>query len=71
MIMSRDERMTQAESKRLAPDDGPRKTPETDPTNPYHQEALGIFVPAAQTAERKINQPGLQKKDRDSPEPNV
>jgi len=52
-------------------DDGPRKTPETDPTNPLHQEALGILAPAEHAAERNVKEPGLDKKDRDRREPTL
>jgi len=42
----------------------------TDPTNPCHQEAAGIWVPNEQATERRIDEPGLTDYDRDLRKPN-
>jgi hypothetical protein len=47
----------------------PDESPQTDPTNPWHQEAAGIFVLQEHTSDRKINEPGLTERDREDREP--
>jgi hypothetical protein len=46
-------------------DDRPRRAPETDPTNPYHEEAAGIFLPGDRAVGRSPDEPGLTDEDRD------
>jgi hypothetical protein len=41
-----------------------RPSPATDPTNPFHQEATGQFVPAELGTERRVDEPGLTDADR-------
>jgi len=43
---------------------GPRSTPQTDPTNPYRQESVGVWVAAERTAVRRDDEPGLTDHDR-------
>jgi len=47
----------------------PRSSPQTDPTNPLHQEATGKWVAAENTSERHVNEPGMTDKDRDQRAP--
>ena len=46
-------------------DSAPRSSPQTDPTNPYRQEAAGEWVPAEQQNERHQDEPGLTDLDRE------
>ena len=39
--------------------DAPRAAPQTDPTNPYHQEATGIWL-AAERAEKEPEKHGAE-----------
>jgi hypothetical protein len=48
-----------------AAESAPRPSPQTDPTNPHHQEAAGVFVPNEQANERRLDEPGLTDRDRD------
>ena len=48
-----------------ATDSEPRPSPETDPTNPFHQEAVGVFVPNERANERRVDEVGLTDEDRD------
>ena len=43
-------------------------SPATDPTNPWHQEAAGIFAANEEANERRIDEPGLTNRDRDERE---
>jgi hypothetical protein len=45
-------------------DDGPRKAPETDPTNPCRQESAGVWTRAEEENERRLAEPGLTDRDR-------
>jgi hypothetical protein len=45
-------------------DTEPRPAPQTDPTNPQHQEAVGIFAAAEQRNEDRVAEPGLTEEDR-------
>ena len=54
---------TSSGSKQL-PTDDPRLAPSTDPTNPYHQEAVGVNVAGQRCNERKVDEPGLTEEDR-------
>ena len=47
-----------------ARDTEPRPAPETDPTNPLHQEAVGIFAAAERRNEDRVAEPGLTDEDR-------
>jgi hypothetical protein len=47
----------------------PRPSPQTDPTNPYHQESVGEWVAAELATERKQDEPGLTDQDREEREP--
>jgi len=42
----------------------PRPSPQTDPTNPFHQEAVGAWTANEQQAERHNDEPGLTDCDR-------
>jgi hypothetical protein len=44
------------------PDEGPRTTPQTDPTNPFHQERVGEWVAAEHHPERSegVHSPPLE-----------
>lgn len=44
---------------------GPRASPESDPTNPYRQEAVGEWVNAERASERRTDQPGLGDRERE------
>jgi len=46
-----------------------RPSPDTDPTNPFHQEASGEWVPAEQAAERHSDEVGLTERDRQERDP--
>jgi hypothetical protein len=48
----------------LLEDTEPRPAPQTDPTNPYRQEAAGVWVAAERAAERHQDEPGLTDLDR-------
>jgi hypothetical protein len=45
------------------PDERPKSSPDTDPTNPFHQEAVGEWVAAEHASERKIDEPGLTREE--------
>lgn len=45
--------------------DGPRSSPQTDPTNPWHQEAVGEWVPNEKASDSVKGEPGLTEQDRD------
>lgn len=42
----------------------PVASPATDPTNPYHQEATGVFATAEEVNERRQDEPGLTDEER-------
>jgi hypothetical protein len=42
----------------------PRPAPQTDPTNPYRQEAAGRFAAAERDNENRLCEPGLTDEDR-------
>jgi len=46
-------------------DAAPRSSPQTDPTNPTHQEAAGEWTAAERASERRKDEPGLTEGDRD------
>lgn len=48
---------------------GTRSSPQTDPTNPYHQEASGEWAGAEQASERRQDEPGRTDEDRDERAP--
>jgi len=43
----------------------PRPSPGTDPTNPFRQEAAGIWVPNERANERRSDEVGLTDRDRE------
>jgi hypothetical protein len=45
------------------------ESPQTDPTNPWHQEAVSIFVAHEHASALKVDEPGLTNKDREEREP--
>jgi hypothetical protein len=45
-------------------DDGPHTSPQTDPTNPFRQEAVGVWQRAEEENERRLAEPGLTDSDR-------
>jgi hypothetical protein len=45
-------------------DSGPSSAPQTDPTNPYHEEASGIWTRAEEVSVWKVDEPGLTDRDR-------
>jgi len=47
----------------------PRRSPGTDPTNPYHQEAVGVWLQAERQTERHNDEPGLTDRDRAERDP--
>jgi hypothetical protein len=49
----------------------PRPSPGTDPTNPFHQEATGEWIPAERAAERHNDEVGLTDRDRQERDPSV
>jgi hypothetical protein len=42
-----------------------RPAPRTDPTNPYAEEAVGLFDPSRRANARSQDEPGLTDQDRD------
>jgi hypothetical protein len=40
------------------------RSPETDPTNPFRQEATGELVPNERASERRVDEVGLTDEDR-------
>ena len=48
-----------------ATDGEPRPSPETDPTNPFHQEAAGVWLHNERANERRVDEVGLTDDDRD------
>lgn len=40
-------------------------SPSTDPTNPYSQEAAGMFLANEAANERRLDEPGLDDGDRE------
>jgi hypothetical protein len=53
------------EPRRQPPAAPPWPSPQTDPTNPFRQESVGVFVPAERATERRIDEVGLTDRDRD------
>ncbi len=47
----------------------PRPSPQTDPTNPWHQESVSEWVASERATERKQDEPGLTDRDREEREP--
>ncbi len=47
-----------------ANDTGPKTAPQTDPTNPYHEEAVGEWARAEEVSVWKVDEPGLTDRDR-------
>jgi hypothetical protein len=45
-------------------DTGPRSAPQTDPTNPYHEESVGNWTRAEEVSVWKVDEPGLVDRDR-------
>jgi hypothetical protein len=45
-------------------DTGPLSSPQTDPTNPYHEEAAGVWTRAEEVSVWKVDEPGLTDRDR-------
>ena len=45
-------------------DTGPMTSPQTDPTNPYHEEAAGVWARAEVVSVWKVDEPGLTDLDR-------
>ena len=46
-------------------DRGPTSAPQTDPTNPYHQEAVGVWTRSEVVSVWKVDEPGLTDHDRE------
>jgi hypothetical protein len=46
------------------PDTGPKTAPETGPTNPYHEEATGLWTRSEEVSVWKVDEPGLTDPDR-------
>jgi hypothetical protein len=44
---------------------GPHAAPQTDPTNPFHQEAVGEWTRAEEENERRHGEPGLTLRDHE------
>jgi hypothetical protein len=42
----------------------PWPSPQTDPTNPYHQETAGEMILAERASERRERGPGLTERER-------
>jgi hypothetical protein len=51
------------------PSGGAWLAPGTDPTNPYHQEAVGVNSVGQRTSERRVDEVGLTDEDRARREP--
>lgn len=43
-----------------------RPSPGTDPTNPWRQEAAGLWLANEQANERRVDEPGLTDWDREA-----
>jgi hypothetical protein len=43
---------------------GAWSSPQTDPTNPYHQEAAGVWVANERAADWRVTEPGLTEAER-------
>jgi hypothetical protein len=46
------------------PEARPPSSPQTDPTNPFHAEAVGLWVASERNSERRERGPGLTDKER-------
>jgi hypothetical protein len=45
-------------------DTAPKSSPQTDPTNPFHQEAVGAWARSEVVSVWKVDEPGLTDRDR-------
>ncbi len=57
--------MAQQNAARSRQESGPHAAPQTDPTNPYHQEAVGVWTRAEEENERRSGEPGLTPQDHE------
>ncbi len=53
------------------PEDRPRPSPRTDPTNPAAQETVGQLAPNERSNERRTDEEGLTEEDRIRRDPSV
>jgi hypothetical protein len=42
----------------------PWPSPQTDPTNPYNQESVGIWVANERASDYRVSEPGLTQQER-------